>query len=142
MVATLKLGPSEASHAGVSREGRRIAVIEEVGEKATLRASDIEPILRGETPDPALALTLAGLAGPFRPFEFSPDGRRLLTSGASAVKLWDVETGREVLTLNAPGVATGAASFSPDGRKIWGGLDKDGRIWAWDATPNQKATSP
>ena len=141
-VATLKLATQAIAHAAYTSDGRRIAVIEEVGEKVTLRAWDIKPLLSGETPAPALTLTLAGLAGRFREFEISPDGRRLLTSGAGAVKLWDVDTGREVLTLKAPGVGTEAASFSPDGRKIWGGLDEDGRTWAWDATPIQKATSP
>ena len=93
-------------------------------------------------PAPALTLTLAGLAGRFRQLEISPDGRRLLSSGRAGVKLWDLETGRELLTLKAPGVVTGDACFSPDGQKIWGGLDEDGRIWAWDATPAEEANAP
>jgi WD40 repeat protein len=78
---------------------------------------------------------LTGLGGDFPLIQFSPDGRRVLTSGDGTVKLWDLGSGREVLTLKAAGVTTGAAFFSPDGNTIWGGLDENGRLWGWNGTP-------
>jgi WD40 repeat protein len=53
---------------------------------------------------------------------FSPDSRRLLASGTGrndVIKLWDVETGRDVATL--PGVPGWYAhiSFSPDGQTLF-----------------------
>ena len=54
---------------------------------------------------------------------FSPDGRRLISSsgGREAVKLWDVGTRQELLTLGGKGSALGAASWSADGDVILAG---------------------
>ena len=51
---------------------------------------------------------------------FSPDGRRLAagSNGQEAVKLWDVETRQEVLTLSGEGSLFIGLSFSPDGRYL------------------------
>ena len=64
-------------------------------------------------------------------------GRLEFISGRAGVKLWDLETGREAMTL--PG-QTGVA-FSPDGRFLAtiqrGNLLAPGVIALWDATPVQ-----
>jgi WD40 repeat protein len=51
---------------------------------------------------------------------FSPDGRRLISAsgGREAVKLWDVATQQELLTLAGTGSALGAARWSADGDVI------------------------
>jgi WD40 repeat protein len=51
---------------------------------------------------------------------FSPDGRRLIStsSGLEAVKLWDVETRQELLTLAGTGSTLYNASWSGDGDTI------------------------
>jgi eukaryotic-like serine/threonine-protein kinase len=68
---------------------------------------------------------------------FSPDGRRLAIAAPTvyetkeAVKLWDVRTGRELITLRAEGHCVQAV-FSPDGNTL-AGRDDQGIVRLWSA---------
>jgi WD40 repeat protein len=83
---------------------------------------------------------------------FSPDGRRIATLGrdmkadgrriAAAgrdVKIWDADTGREIITLPLPNSdpstapRVSALTFTPDGRLLLALLD-DGSIFAWNSS--------
>ena len=68
---------------------------------------------------------------------FSPDGGRLASAGFDAkIKIWDTESGLELLTLNGHTSWIWKMQFSPDGRRILScGRDKTLRIW--DASPLQ-----
>jgi WD40 repeat protein len=61
---------------------------------------------------------------------FSPDGKRLATAGSDKiVRLWNVETGKELAALsNADAVAV--IAFSPDGKFLAAG-SKDGSVRIW-----------
>ena len=50
----------------------------------------------------------------------SADGGRLATGGggAEAIKLWDIQTHQELITLAGEGSLTMYIRFSPDGNKI------------------------
>jgi WD40 repeat protein len=63
----------------------------------------------------------------------SPDGELVATaSDDTTIRLWDVATGRPVLTLTRPGDVCFALVFSPDGRRLYTGSHATGRITGWD----------
>jgi WD40 repeat protein len=73
---------------------------------------------------------------------FSPDGRRLASAGTDrAVKLWDVSSGQELLTLRGHSDEALAAVFSPDGRRL-ATSGRDGVIRIWDAPFLPRSNNP
>jgi WD40 repeat protein len=68
---------------------------------------------------------------------FDPDGRRLVTVDQdSNVKLWDVASGQNVLTLRGHSAYVLCASFSPDGTRLaTGGWDRTIKIWEAPKNP-------
>src|SRR5262249_52309003 len=90
-------------------------------------------------------LTLKGHAGAVMKVAFSPDGKRLLSLAALATgkaqgsnpvegKVWDAQTGREVLTFGAdrPELGVFNAAFSPDGTRVAAGVGQR-KMKVWDA---------
>jgi WD40 repeat protein len=62
--------------------------------------------------------------------EFSPDDTRILTASLDAVNLWEVSTGKLLLTLDDPNLLASSASFSPDGTRIvTGGFNNAIKVW-------------
>jgi WD40 repeat protein len=65
---------------------------------------------------------------------FSPDGKRLAIGGDGneAIKLWDVESLQELLTLNGQGSTFGSTAFSPDGN-VLASSNGQGTLHLWRA---------
>jgi WD40 repeat protein/serine/threonine protein kinase len=65
---------------------------------------------------------------------FSPDGKRLAVGGdgSEAVKLWDVESYQELLTLEGQGSLIHSSAFSSDGTVI-GAINSQGQLHLWRA---------
>ena len=69
---------------------------------------------------------------------FSPDGHRVVTTSLSGtIKVWDAETGRELLTLTGYDSHFTSASYSPDGKRILTTSD-DKTTKVWDANTGQE----
>jgi WD40 repeat protein len=64
---------------------------------------------------------------------FSPDGKKMATGGPSReVKVWDKDSGRELMTLKGHSTPVSSVAFSPDGARLATG-SYDGGVRLWDA---------
>jgi WD40 repeat protein len=64
----------------------------------------------------------------------SPDGKRIVSGSFKAAKVWDTETGAELMTLPSNGSL--AVAFSPDGKTIAGSDDNEVILWQSGPRPN------
>jgi WD40 repeat protein len=60
---------------------------------------------------------------------FSPDGKTLAVEGKGDVRLWDLTTRRNTVTITEPGDANGSVAFSPDGRTLAVERGEYMRLW-------------
>jgi serine/threonine protein kinase len=73
-----------------------------------------------------------------RSVAFAADGTRLLTGGrVGAVKIWNAETGEEMLKTAGHAGLVGTVAFAPDGKSI-ASASSDKTIKIWDATTGQE----
>ena len=73
------------------------------------------------------------LTAPVISAAFSPDGKRIVSgSGDTTIKVWDVDSGRELMTLEGHEEGVISVAFSPDGSRIVSG-SWDKTIKVWDA---------
>ena len=69
---------------------------------------------------------------------YSPDGTRLATASYdTTTKVWDAESGAELLTLSANTARNTGVAFSPDGTRLVVASD-DGTAKVWDASSGQQ----
>jgi WD40 repeat protein len=72
---------------------------------------------------------------------FSPDGRRVVTAGDAAGRVWDAATGQPITPPLVHGGRVPRASFSPDGRRVITACT-DGQTRIWDAVSGELAMPP
>ncbi len=76
--------------------------------------------------------------GPSGLAAFSPDGDRIVTASSdNTAKVWDAQTGQEILTLAGHAGSVSSAAFSPDGTRIVT-ASADNTAKVWDATDGQE----
>jgi len=74
---------------------------------------------------------LKGHTGAVRSATFSPDGKRVVTASYDqTARLWDAETGKEMVVLQGHTDAVTRAEFSPDGKRVV--TASQDRITLWD----------
>src|SRR6185369_2798800 len=99
-----------------SRDGSSLAAAHQDGTISLWR--DRESFQDGEELQPAI---LRGHTGSVRGIGFSPDGRRLISASTDrTLKLWDVSSGLEVMSIPAAGKsgANSRVGFSPNADRI------------------------
>jgi WD40 repeat protein len=87
-------------------------------------------------------LTLKGHPGAVFCVLYSPDGKRIVSGSGGydpktskrwgEVKVWDAQTGQELLTLKDHPEWVTRVAYSPDGKQVFG-RDSQGKVLAWDA---------
>jgi serine/threonine protein kinase len=90
-------------------------------------------------------LTFKGHTDRIRSVLYSPDGKRLASvDRGGTVKVWDAQTGRELLTRKGGGIGM---AFSPDGKRLAGASPvvarggPEGTVKVWDAQTGQELLS-
>ena len=84
---------------------------------------------------------LEGHSGHVYSVAFSPDGCTLASGSADqTIKLWDMETHREIATLKGHSNTIDSVAFSPDGRILASGSD-DKTVKLWDVKTQTEITT-
>ena len=75
--------------------------------------------------------TLRGHANYVDDVAFSPDGKRLATASVDqTAKVWDAESGKELLTLGGHSNYVDGVAFSPDGKRLaTASWDNTAKVW-------------
>jgi WD40 repeat protein len=74
--------------------------------------------------------------GAHGPVAFTPNGRRLASRSGNQVKLWDTDTGQEVLSVASPAAGhIQCLAISPNGHRLACAWSRPDLVRIWDAPP-------
>jgi hypothetical protein len=74
---------------------------------------------------------------------FSPDGKRVVTTGSFEARVWDAATGKEVAPpLKLEHVLARDSRFSPDGKLILTINPMDDTVLVWDPATGKEVAPP
>jgi len=126
-------GKENFLYTAFSPDGQRIAAGTSSGRIVIWdRAGTRRHLLKGHAPAQSGETGVLGLA-------FSPDSKQLASAGAGddRVRVWDVDTGKELLTLKGHAASVYAVAYSPNG-KLLASASMDRTVKVWDAVTGQE----
>lgn len=110
--------PSSSRKTAIDLVNRRFAI-----------AASNRPFSMHWLDDPNRTQPFVGAPGEINDLAFHPSGRRLATAGADGrIRIWDCESGRELLDLPSGHRSANGVAWSPDGQKLYA-LGSSLRIW-------------
>jgi WD40 repeat protein len=89
-------------------------------------AGDDNKLKIWDTDSGRLLFELENPTGPFFSVAYSPDGRYLTSNAENGIKIWEADTGLEVLTIP---VGAGNIVFSPDGQSLAAQAGSVAKVW-------------
>ncbi len=123
-----------AGDASWSSDGSKIAVSTDDGNVHVWDARTWQPLFVAQH-DPLALMNVA---------RWSPDGKRLLTGGGdlsggkdTSARIWDAETGKELLAFRGHAEMVFVGTWSPDGRRI-ATIDNAGVVKVWDSSTGEE----
>ena len=148
-----------ASHARRARQPGKVIAVWVIAAVTTVAAAIAAalvygvPTLTGRTAPRATDLSVTGpvplqdrtlptqIGAQFGGISFSPDGRLLAAGSGGRAYLWNLVTGRRLVTLDDPGDGAGAEAFSPDGKLLADGDSVLNHVYLWDTATGRRAAT-
>lgn len=88
-----------------------------------------------------VAIGRAPTSLPTSPLVFSPDGSVLVSRGRNVVRVWEIETSREIANLKGHDGVIACAAFAPDGKSFaTGSTDTTALVWDLDRVKREPKT--
>ncbi|MGP8234921.1 MAG: protein kinase domain-containing protein, partial [Limisphaerales bacterium] len=128
---TLKGHTNEITFVAFSPDSQRIATASSDGTAKVWDAASGRNLLTIDVDLPQMSAVNMGTPITCTSVAFSPDGQRIVIGSADKMpQVWDVASGRELLTLKGDVRGITSVAFSPDGQQIvTGGRDKTAKVW-------------
>jgi len=134
-VLSLSYNPAQLDRLASGDDGGTI-YIWDVGEDMLPLPPDVPDVIAAEVNNEVnnnLLMSLVGHTGSISSIQYSIDGSKIASgSNDKSVRIWDANTGKELLKMTGHEDFINSISFSPVGRRV-ASCSRDGSIRIWDS---------